>query len=396
MNYLRLRLFKLSFNTRLSQMNLYRLFFSICILITSSVYSQEVSFIVLGDMHYDRLDDHDLDYVTTRPQDYDQIFKEYPQYTAFFMPKFLQLIKKQTGAIKPSVKAVVQLGDLVEGVSGNFTLAKKMDRGVVDMLDSVHLPVPWVLVKGNHDVSNSPGQPEAWEEVIRPFIERQVNKFIDHGMYTYRINNDVEFFVLDQFFSNDRMVPETDMIAFLEKELKASTAKYKFVMAHQPVVPITQRCWHLLAGIRRPLTDTTVREKFLNLLAKYKVIMLSAHLHEYSVLARKTNSGNLVQVMVNSVNRGLDPPQPKNYTTEYKGEKWVDENADWQPATKAVRYKILAEEKKHIINFRKADLPGYAVISITPKGNVILNYYNGLSEKPFETVDLTEMQNLKN
>lgn len=361
-----------------------------------STYGQDVSFIALGDMHYDRLDDHDLDYVMTRPQDFEQIFKEYPQYTAFFMPKFLQLIKKQTTTLKPTVKAVVQLGDLVEGVSGNFVLARQMNRGVVDLLHSVQLPVPWVLVKGNHDVSNSPGQPEAWEEVIRPFMERQVNKSVGHGMYTYKISDNVEFFVLDQFFSVDRNVPETDMIAFLEKELKASTAKHKFIMAHQPVVPVTQRCWHLLANIRRPLEDSTLREKFLNLLAKHKVIALSAHLHEYSVLSRETKSGNIVQVMINSVNRGLEPPQPKNYTTEYKGEGWVDEKPDWQPATKEVRVKILKEEKKHILNFRKADLPGYAVISISEgKGEVILNYYNGLSEKPFETVNLTELQSLK-
>ena len=53
--------------------------------------AQDASFIVLGDMHFDRLEYHDLDYVMTRPQDYEQIFKEYPQYTAFFMPKFLLL-----------------------------------------------------------------------------------------------------------------------------------------------------------------------------------------------------------------------------------------------------------------------------------------------------------------
>jgi hypothetical protein len=359
-------------------------------------HSQDVSFIALGDMHYDRLEDHDLDYVMTRPQDYEQIFKEYPQYTAFFMPKFLRLIKKQTTVVKPAVKAVVQLGDLVEGVSGNFVLARQMNRGVVDLLHSVQLPVPWVLVKGNHDVSNSPGQPEAWEEVIRPFMERQVGKSVGHGMYSYKISDNVQFFVLDQFFSTDRNVPETDMMAFLEKELKASTAQHKFVMAHQPVVPVTQRCWHLLSGIRRPVADDATRDRFLNLLAKYKVIALSAHLHEYSVLSRETKSGNVVQVMINSVNRGLEPPTPKNYTTEYKGEKWVDEKPDWQPATKDVRYQILTEERKNILSFRKADLPGYAVISVSEaKGEVMLNYYNGLSEKPFETINLTELQNLK-
>jgi hypothetical protein len=377
-------------------MKLTKLLLCIGLLFTLTAHAQDVSFIALGDMHYDRLDDHDLDYVMTRPQDYEQIFKEYPQYTAFFMPKFLQVIKRQTVAVKPAVKAVVQLGDLVEGVSGNFVLAKKMNRGVIDMLDSMHLSVPWVLVKGNHDVSNSPGQPEAWEEVVRPFIERQVGKSIGHGMYTYNLSNNVELFALDQFFSVDRNVPETEMIAFLEKELKASTAKYKFVMAHQPVVPVTQRCWHLLAGIRRPLQDASLRDRFLNLLAKYKVIVLSAHLHEYSVLARETPSGNIVQVMINSVNRGLEPPVPKNTLTEYKGEKWVEENPDWQPATKDVRTKILTEEKKHILKFSKADLPGYAVISIADAtGEVMLNYYNGLSEKPYEIINLTQLQNIK-
>jgi hypothetical protein len=377
-------------------MKLTKLLLCIGLLFTLTAHAQDVSFIALGDMHYDRLDDHDLDYVMTRPQDYEQIFKEYPQYTAFFMPKFLQVIKRQTVAVKPAVKAVVQLGDLVEGVSGNFVLAKKMNRGVIDMLDSMHLSVPWVLVKGNHDVSNSPGQPEAWEEVVRPFIERQVGKSIGHGMYTYNLSSNVELFALDQFFSVDRNVPETEMIAFLEKELKASTAKYKFVMAHQPVVPVTQRCWHLLAGIRRPLQDASLRDRFLNLLAKYKVIVLSAHLHEYSVLSRETPSGNIVQVMINSVNRGLEPPVPKNTLTEYKGEKWVEENPDWQPATKDVRTKILTEEKKHILKFSKADLPGYAVISIADAtGEVMLNYYNGLSEKPYEIINLTQLQNIK-
>lgn len=367
------------------------------IFLTSYVFlqAQNVSFIALGDMHFDKLEYHDLDYVMTRPQDYEQIFKEYPQYTAFFMPKFLQVIKKQSIAI-PRVKAVVQLGDLVEGVSGNDSLAREMNRGAVDMLYSVKLPVPWILVKGNHDVSNSPGQSQAWEEVIRPFIEQQIGKDANHGMYTYKISDNVEFFILDQFFSVDRNVPETDMIAFLENELKASKAKYKFVMAHQPVIPVTQRCWHLLSGIRRPVKDKELRDKFLNLLAKYKVIVLSAHLHEYSVLTRETPSGNIVQVMINSVNRGLQPPIPKTVFTEYKGQKWVEENPTWQPATREIRREILAQEKKHILKFSRADLPGYAVFNIDDsKDEVNLNYYNGLSEKPYETINLTELQNLK-
>lgn len=358
-----------------------------------SLSAQNTSFIVLGDMHYDRLDDHDLDYVMTRPQDFKQIFNEYPQYTAFFMKKFLAVVRKQTVTLKPEVKAVVQLGDLVQGVAGTAALARQMNRGVVDLLYSVQLPVPWVLTKGNHDVSNSPGQPEAWDEVIRPFIEGQVKKPVGSGMYTYSPAKDIEFFILDQFFSVDKNLPETAMVGFLETELARSAARYKFVMTHQPVIPVTQRCWHLLSGIRRPVADSSLRNRFLNLLARHKVIVLSAHLHEYSVASRETASGNIVQVMVNSVNRGLEPPQAKNYTTEYKGDGWINADSAWQPATREVRRKILKEEKKYIRSFRRADLPGYAVISVlADKEEVILNYYNGLSEKPYEQINLTALQ----
>ncbi|KAA2240682.1 hypothetical protein F0L74_31555 [Chitinophaga agrisoli] len=61
---------------------------------------------------------HDMDYGKTRPQDYEQIIKEYPKYTATVLPAFLQLIKEQAVNLKPASKAVVQLGGLVEGVSG--------------------------------------------------------------------------------------------------------------------------------------------------------------------------------------------------------------------------------------------------------------------------------------
>ncbi|MDB4924231.1 metallophosphoesterase [Mucilaginibacter sp.] len=356
------------------------------------VIAQDISFIALGDMHYDRLQDHDLKYVTSRPQDLRQIMDEYPQYTAFYLPEFLQLIKKQSAAI-PNVKAVVQLGDLVEGVAGNAALARQMDRGVVDLLHDVNLPVPWVLTKGNHDVSNSPGQPEAWEEVIRPFIEGQVGKPIGHGMYTYSLSANTELFVLDQFFSIDRKVPETEMIAFLEKELSASKATYKFVLTHQPVIPVTQRCWHLLSGIRRPMQDTTLRERFLNMLAKNKVMVLCAHLHEYAVVSRKTASGNVVQVMINSVNRGPGAAVPRKESKEYRGEQWIDDDPKWEPSTAERRRKILAHEKKYITDFQIADLPGYAAISVLDNQHkVILNYYNGFAEQPYQSIDLSELQ----
>ncbi|TFG42318.1 MAG: metallophosphatase family protein, partial [Bacteroidia bacterium] len=160
-------------------------------------------------------DYHDWDYVMTRPQDFAQIMNEYPQYTAVFLPALMSLIMEQTLNAHPGVKAVVQLGDLVEGVAGTPALAREMNRGAVDMLYAASLPVPWVLVKGNHDVSNSPGQPEAWDEVIRPFIEGQLGKRVGEGMYSFKISGHTELFILDQFFSTDRNLPESEMVEWL-------------------------------------------------------------------------------------------------------------------------------------------------------------------------------------
>ncbi|MFC7526855.1 metallophosphoesterase family protein [Parapedobacter sp. GCM10030251] len=356
------------------------------------LHGQADAFIVMGDLHFDKFEHHDLDYVRTRPQDYKQIMNEYPQYTAFFVPHFLRVIKEQAEKPAHGVKAVAQLGDLVQGVSGNAELARKMNRDAVDMMHGLHLAVPWVLVKGNHDVSNSPGQPEAWSEVIRPFMEGQVKKAVDNGMYSYSLSEDTELFVADQFFSKDQGRPEEALLAFLEHELSRSKAKFKFLLTHQPVIPVTVRCWHLFSGARRPVTGPHVRQRFLDLLAKHNVIVLTAHLHEYAIVSRRTDYGNIVQVMINSVNRDMAPPQPQNATSEYKGAGWVDENPHWEPRTAGHRRLLLGEEQKQINSFYRADLPGYGIIHIANEV-VTWKFFNGMSLEPFEVVNLTELQN---
>ena len=96
------------------------------------------------------------------------------------------------------------------------------------------------------------------------------------------------------------------MLSFLEEVFSKSEARFKFVLTHQPVIPVTDRCWHLMSGIRRPLSDPRLRERLLNLLAKNKAIVLCAHLHKYSVVSRKTEAGAVVQVMINSVVGSFD------------------------------------------------------------------------------------------
>lgn len=349
---------------------------------TSQLSAQDASLIVLGDMHLDKFEWHDMNYVYTRPQDFAQISKEYPFYTATYMPHLLKLIKKKTEQDTPPVKAILQLGDLMQGVSGNKPLALTMGNSCTGMLADMQLSVPWILTKGNHDVSNSPGQPEAWRETILPFISKQIKKPINNGMYTYKVNEKIQLFVLEQFFSDDEKLAETAIIDFLSEELPKSNAKYKLLLTHQPVIPVTEKCWHLFSGIRRPLSDLKIRDSFLELLAEHHVIVLCAHLHKYSKLVRQTPKGIVVQFMFNSVINNLQHTPQMRSTSNFPSEPDIDKS--WQTHTLAKRLNILNEEKKFITSFYKEDSSGYGMITLK-EDLLSVCYYRGLDTRPSDS-----------
>lgn len=354
----------------------------------SQLFAQDASLLVLGDLHLDKFEWHDMDYVHTRPQDFAQISKEYPFYTATYMPHLFKLIQKQTKETKPEIKARLQLGDLMEGVAGNKELAEKMGQGCTDILLNIQSDVPWILTKGNHDVSNSPGQSEAWRNTILPFISAQAQTTLANGMYTYKVNDDIQLFILEQFFSNDEGLPETSIIDFLSKELPKSKSKYKILLTHQPVIPVTERCWHLFSGLRRPVKNIELRNTFLELLAEYHVIVFCAHLHQYSKLIRNTPKGPIVQFMFNSVIRDFGiPPQPK-VTTSFPSIK--DMNQTWQNHTLEKRVQILKEEAKFIRSYYKEESYGYGIVSLKD-GILTVGYYRGLTEEPSDYTIINQL-----
>ena len=345
----------------------------------------QTSFVVLGDLHLDKFDFHDMDYVHTRPSDWKQVTKEYPYQTAAYMPKLFAAVGRR---VEEGCSAIVQLGDLMEGVSGNEELATQMCEWAVGWMDSIRGDATVVLTKGNHDVSNSPGQPQAWKKVVLPYVCAQSGQQLENAMYRYSPGEDVDLFVAEQFFSDDEMLPETALLDFLKRELPASSAKYRFLLTHQPVIPVTERCWHLFSGIRRKVTDPSLRTEFLELLAQYKVTVLCAHLHKYSIAVRSTDKGNVVQLMtestVHSFDHGPAVLQPMAYITPERMDK------DWQPHTLKVREEILKAEYPFIKYYAIADRPGYAVVR-TGKDGAFFSYYSGYSDQPSQTVRLDDL-----
>ena len=83
-------------------------------------------FSCLGDIHYDLLEDHDMEWLSTKPDDLRQVTKEYSVFTKNTWPEFSRIISGKVQKHQPSIKAVLQMGDLSEGLAGSPQKAIQM------------------------------------------------------------------------------------------------------------------------------------------------------------------------------------------------------------------------------------------------------------------------------
>ena len=361
-------------------MKRYLPFIFLLVFLSFQSYAQKNSFLILGDLHYDLLDDHDMDWLSTKPDDLRQVTEEYTVYTEKNWSDFMGILQRKVQTFRPSVKAIIQLGDLSEGLAGSEEKARQMASNAIKAIDATQMPVPWVIAKGNHDITG-PGAVEAFREFYVPMFRKQTgNPEINNASYSYRYD-DVQITCIDPW---DK---ETDMVSFLDKELSASEARFKFVAVHEPVIPVTERCWHVLR--RNP----EQRNKLLEVIARHKAIVLCAHLHRYSVVSRSTPYGPIVQVMTVSVIKDRNYLKPTHLITEY-GPSLAENVPDWQPETLEARKAILAEEEKYVTFYKQTDLPGYGIIKInSKKESVQLEYYAAFGKKPYDKIDLTKLLN---
>ena len=344
----------------------------------SGSFAQKQNFLVLGDMHHDRLEYHDMEWLSKKPDDLRQVTKEYTIFTKENWEDFCAILAKRASTTKPPVSAVLQLGDISEGLAGNPQKAVEMAKGVMADVEKSGIPAPWVITKGNHDITG-PGAEEAFKEIYIPTFQKQLNDpSITSANYAYK-TGDALFVCFDPW---DR---EGDPLQKLENNLKNNDAKYKFVMVHEPVIPVNERCWHLYR------TDNTKREKLLKIIAENNAIVLCAHLHIYAVVKRDTQYGPIVQILVNSVVKDRNLLEPKKVITEY-GSSLAKNVPQWEPKSLEQRIKWLDDEAGNVTYFKQTDLPGYGILTIdSKKDDITFSYYPAFGKKPFDTFSVTKL-----
>jgi len=333
------------------------------------------SFVYLGDIHFDRKSHHDFNWVrANKPNDIRQI-EDYVRITENHTPGLLRRIQSSIESGNGRIKMVVQGGDFTEGLCGSRELQETQFKDALKCIRKYIPQTSLIAAKGNHDITG-PGAREAFDSVMLPWLSKECKKQIGSASFFFFKGPDL-FVFFDAYHNNN--------LDWLQETLSRNKYRHAFVVMHPPVVPYNARStWHLFSREK----EKDVRERFLNILGENKVLVLTAHLHKYVVLARKTSKGTFVQFSMNSV---ISSPEISvkdhlkglgNY-----GPALVELEPEFLPATKQQRQKILEDEKPYISYFEFADFPGYAVINVSEKG-INIDIYKGDSSTLWKNVPL--------
>ncbi|MDA7926774.1 metallophosphoesterase [Verrucomicrobiales bacterium] len=213
----------------------------------------EWSLEVVGDIHYDQLEHHDMSWVKReKPNSVSQI-ENYSRITRENYPVFLQALKREVEK-DPSCRGVIQVGDLVQGLCGGEALARIHCKAAVGSLFDLNLGVPVWVTKGNHDITG-PAALQAYEEIVLPFSGEVGD---ESNSSRYALEEEGWLIVSYDGYSQGSL-------DWLETILAGRKPGRLLVIVHQPVVSYNARSsW----GVHGHESQRVRRQRLVNLLGK--------------------------------------------------------------------------------------------------------------------------------
>jgi hypothetical protein len=353
---------------------------------TPAASKDAFSFVLLGDLHYDKLEHHDMAWVEKeKPNDVSQI-QNYSRITRDISPKLFATVRETITELNQSpatrISFVLQAGDLVEGLCGSEELSVRQNTEALAFVREARLGVPLLFTKGNHDITG-PGAVAAFGRVFHPFLAEQARAVspsageLKSARYTVDCGN-------SQFVFFDGYEPAPSLEWF-EAVAAKRTAQNLFVVVHQPVVPYGARStWHIFSSER----ERTRREKFLTLLGEQKAMVLGGHIHRYNLLVRSAGRGRFTQLALSSVisEAIVRAKTPLFGVQSYTPDQIVVEPA-FSPSNEAERRAVYVAERPFVNAFEYADLPGYAVVRVDGE-RVTARIFSGVGRELWRTVEL--------
>lgn len=346
------------------------------------------AFVLLGDLHFDKLDHHDMAWLDkNKPNDLGQI-KNYSRITADLMPRLFAAVRETVAELNRApetrVPFVLHVGDFVEGLCGTEELATRQNQEALAFVRDAQLGAPFLFTKGNHDVTGD-GATEAFQRVFHPFLRAESAGFNAGGKFAsanYTLEHGGALFCCFDAY-------DQQSLDWLEAALARRTARHCFVVIHPPVVPYGARStWHIYSSAR----DQARREKLLELLGRHSAFVLGGHIHKFNTLARATpGGGKFAQFAVSSV-VGAPDVKPKSSLSgvkDYSGDQ-IRVEPDFSPGTEKERRAVYETEREWVKAFEYADLPGHAVVAVNG-AQVTAKIHAGVGREVWRTVDLSKL-----
>lgn len=336
----------------------------------------EWAFPVLGDLHFDRPEHHDMVWLEREhPGDVAQV-RNYSQVTREVTPKLLDVVRQQATEAGVPVPFVIQLGDLVEGLCGSESLAGQQAEEALELVRAGGFPVPFLFTKGNHDIAG-PGAPEVFMRTFVPFLADATDGEANGATYTRRRGGTLVVFY-------DAYDPGS--LNWFEGVLAERKPERLLFVIHPPVVPYNARAdWHVYSHPRQE----EKRRRLLDLLGAARAVVLSGHLHKYSFLVRRTETGRFVQLAISSV--ATDPearPHDLVEGVDRYGTGLLDLEPEFSPETVERRRNALEAERAFVERYEYARTWGHALVRVRGR-EMTAEVYRGLSREPWKRIDLT-------
>ncbi len=341
------------------------------------------SFVLLGDLHFDRLEHHDMAWLDKHHGgDLSQI-KNYSRITADIMPELFATVRASASAAKAAF--VLQVGDLVEGLCGTAELSARQNEEALAFVKSMNLGRPFLFTKGNHDVTGD-GALEAFKGVFHPFMREQSTGLKgsherEKAFYTVE-HGDALFCFFDAYDGGASL-------EWLEAVLAKRTARHCFVIIHPPVVPYGARAtWHVFSADR----DLAKREKLLTMLGKQRAIVLGGHIHRFNTISRETpGGGRFAQFAISSVvsSARVKAETELSGIAAYNGDQ-IRVEPRFSPETAEARRAVYVDEAPHVKAFEYADLPGHATITIDGD-SVSATMHVGTTREVWKVIDFSKL-----
>lgn len=330
------------------------------------------SIVILGDTHYD-----------TEPADvyhshYNEKVEwlnrvqraEFARNGEMWRERCPRLLDRASRLVTPDTRAVLQMGDLIQGDCGSGEVHRQMLDDVMNRFKTALGGLPFVTVAGNHDIRGTDAH-ATYHDYMPARMSRELDQKVTKTTFSFRIGRDV-FIVID--FNS----PDDEEVERLLDE--SADARYTFIVTHGPVFPMDSASarWFYHGGASEQETER--RRHFRRRLAERNAIVLCGHTHTTELYDWVGDGGQLTQMTMNSVwsDESLgtwhaDADQPDQYGTLRLGQKLDNGKAANDESALFDEYRPGLQRWVHSYS------AGCYKLTVTPH-HLILDMYAGDSE----------------